>query len=44
MSVEVEQYTVVLLMTHPEAPQLDGERAAALQDAHLDHLAGVHVR
>jgi len=40
--VEFEHYTVVLLMTNPDAPQLDEERAAALQDAHLDHLARLH--
>lgn len=40
--MEFEHYTVVLLMTNPDAPQLDEERAAALQDAHLDHLASLH--
>ena len=40
--MEFEHYTVVLLMTNPDAPQLDEERAAALQDAHLHHLASLH--
>jgi uncharacterized protein YciI len=37
-----EQYTVVLLVTNPEAPRFDEERAAALQDAHLAFLADLH--
>ena len=40
--MEFEQYTVVLLTTNPDAPQLDEERAAALQDAHLAYLADLH--
>jgi uncharacterized protein len=40
--MEFEHYTVVLLVTNPDAPQLAEERAAAVQDAHLAFLAGLH--
>jgi hypothetical protein len=32
----------VLLTLRPDAPELDEEAAAALQDAHLAHLAELH--
>jgi len=40
--VEFDHFTVVLLLTPPDAPELDDEAADALQDAHLDHLATLH--
>jgi uncharacterized protein YciI len=40
--VEFDHFTVVLLLTPPDAPELDDEAADALQDAHLDHLAKLH--
>jgi uncharacterized protein len=40
--LEFDRYTVALLILRPDAPQLDEEAAAALQDAHLAHLADLH--
>jgi uncharacterized protein len=40
--VEFDRYTIVLLTLRPDAPELDDEAAAALQDAHLAHLAELH--
>jgi uncharacterized protein len=40
--MEFDRFTVVLLELRPDAPQLDDAAAAALQDAHLDHLATLH--
>ena len=40
--MEFDQFTVVLLLTPPDAPKLDDEAADSLQDAHLDHLATLH--
>jgi uncharacterized protein YciI len=40
--VEFDRYTIVLLTLRPDAPELDDEAAAALQDAHLSHLAELH--
>jgi uncharacterized protein YciI len=40
--VEFEQYTAVLLVASTDAPALSDEEAAALQDAHLAYLAGLH--
>ena len=37
--LEFDRYTIALLILRPDAPQLDEEAAAALQDAHLAHLA-----
>jgi len=37
-----DTYTVTLLVLRPDAPQLDDEAAAALQDAHLAFLADLH--
>ena len=41
--VQFDQFTVALLILRPDAPQLDGEAAAALQDAHMAHLAELHA-
>jgi uncharacterized protein YciI len=40
--VEFDSFTIVLLVANPDAPELTEEKAAALQDAHLDHLATLH--
>ena len=40
--MEFDSYTIVLLTLRPDAPELDEEAAAALQDAHLAHLAHLH--
>src|SRR6266571_4344546 len=42
MPVQIERYTVALLVLRPDAPQLDEQTAAALQDLHMSHLAGLH--
>jgi uncharacterized protein YciI len=40
--MEFEHYTIALLVTNPDEPEWgEGERAA-LQDAHLGHLADLH--
>src|SRR3954449_3585355 len=41
--MEFETYTVALLVTNPDAPELDEAEAARLQDAHLSHLADLHA-
>jgi uncharacterized protein len=41
--VEFDRFTIVLLLTNPDAPELDEETAAAIQDAHLAHLADLHA-
>lgn len=40
--MEFDRYTVVLLLLREDAPGLDGPALAALQDAHLAHLARLH--
>src|SRR6185437_15906207 len=40
--MEFDEFTVVLLRRNPAGPQLSEAEAAALQDAHLAHLAGLH--
>jgi uncharacterized protein len=40
--VEFDGFTIALLILRPDAPKLDEEAAAALQDAHLAHLAELH--
>ena len=40
--MEFDQLTVTLLVLRPDAPKLDEEAAAALQDAHMAHLADLH--
>ena len=42
MPIELDRYTVALLILRPDAPQLDEEAAARLQDAHMAHLADLH--
>jgi uncharacterized protein len=40
--MEFDQLTVTLLVLRPDAPKLDEEAAAALQDAHMAHIAELH--
>src|SRR5256885_16877022 len=40
--MEFDRYTIALLILRPDAPDLDGEAGAALQDAHMAHLADLH--
>jgi uncharacterized protein YciI len=42
MAVQLERYTITLLVLRPDAPRLDEQAAAALQDAHMSHLADLH--
>jgi uncharacterized protein YciI len=40
--MEFDHLTVTLLVLKPDAPKLDEEAAAALQDAHMAHVADLH--
>jgi uncharacterized protein YciI len=40
--VYFDHFSVVLLVSRPDAPVLDAAAEAALQDAHLAHLASLH--
>jgi uncharacterized protein len=40
--MELERYTVALLLLRDDAPDLDDEAATALQNAHMAHLADLH--
>jgi uncharacterized protein YciI len=40
--MQFDTYTITLLIKRPDAPELDEEAAAALQDAHMNHLADLH--
>jgi uncharacterized protein len=42
MSVQLDRFTVALLILRPDAPKLDEETAARLQEAHMAHLADLH--
>jgi uncharacterized protein YciI len=42
--MDFDRYTVVLLVTPDNPPQLSEEEADRLQDAHLSHLADLHER
>jgi uncharacterized protein YciI len=42
--MQFDRFTISLLILRPDAPQLDEEAAAALQDAHLAHLADLHAQ
>jgi len=42
--MDFDRYTVVLLVTPDDPPQLSAEQAERLQDAHLSHLADLHDR
>jgi uncharacterized protein len=41
--VDFDQMTITLLELREDAPELSGEEAAALQDAHMAFLAGLHA-
>jgi uncharacterized protein YciI len=40
--MEFDRLTIALLILRPDAPELDEQAAAALQDDHLSHLADLH--
>jgi uncharacterized protein YciI len=40
--MEFDMFTVTLLETRPDAPELDEREADALQDAHMAYLATLH--
>jgi uncharacterized protein YciI len=42
--MQFDRFTVALLLLGPDAPVLDEAAAAALQDAHLAHLAELHAQ
>jgi uncharacterized protein len=42
MGVQLDHFTIALLILRPDAPDLDEEAAARLQDAHMAHLADLH--
>jgi uncharacterized protein len=37
-----DRFTITLLVLRDDAPEFTPEQEAALQDAHLSHLAGLH--
>src|SRR5258708_13975994 len=42
MGVQLDHFTIALLILRPDAPNLDEDAAARLQDAHMAHLADLH--
>jgi uncharacterized protein len=40
--VQFDQFTIVLMMLRPDAPELDEGAASALQDSHMAFLADLH--
>ena len=40
--MQFDRYTITLLIKPQDAPHLDEQAAAALQDAHMSHLADLH--
>jgi uncharacterized protein YciI len=40
--MQFDQYTITLLISNPDGPDLDEEAAAKLQDAHMAHIADLH--
>ncbi len=42
MGVQLDRFTAALLVLRPDAPQLDDDAVARLQDAHMAHLANLH--
>jgi len=42
MGVQLDRFTIALLILRPDAPNLDQEAAARVQDAHMAHLADLH--
>ena len=41
--MEFDRFTITLLIANPDAPELDEAAAEELQDAHMAHLANLHV-
>lgn len=41
--MQFDRYTITLLVLRPDAPKLDDEAEAALQDAHMAYLAELHT-
>lgn len=42
MGMQFDHFTIALLILRADAPNLDAEAAARLQDAHMAHLADLH--
>jgi uncharacterized protein YciI len=42
-AMQFDRYTITLLIKPEDAPRLDEQAAAALQDAHMSHLADLHA-
>jgi uncharacterized protein YciI len=42
MSVQLDRFTIALLILRPDAPKLDADSVTALQNAHMAHLADLH--
>ena len=42
--MDFDRYTIVLLLSPDDPPELSDEEAVRLQDAHLSHLAELHDR
>jgi uncharacterized protein YciI len=42
VTVQLERYAINLLYLRPDAPRLNQQEAAALQNAHMAHLAELH--
>jgi uncharacterized protein len=40
--MQFDRFSIALLILRSDAPELDDEAAAALQDAHMAHLADLH--
>jgi len=40
--MEFDKFSIALLVLSPDRPRLDKEAEAALQDAHMAHLADLH--
>jgi len=40
--MEFDRFSIALLVLRPDRPHLDKEAEAALQDAHMAHLADLH--
>jgi uncharacterized protein YciI len=40
--MQLDRFTIALLGAAPDAPRLDDAAAAAMQDAHMSHLADLH--
>jgi uncharacterized protein len=40
--MEFDEFSVAVLLTNPDAPELSEDEAAGIQDAHLDYLASLH--